>query len=92
MSKKKETQVFEDCENPGSYLISYFKNREDAWKCALKEYPEIAIKYTIDDMQLTHTNKCLDCLSSWIGDDLCGECGEPRLSRINVPTYYLHKD
>ncbi len=45
--------------------------------------------YEIDDMELTTSYKCLDCGSFWISDDVCGECGEFRLSKRPIPTYYL---
>ncbi len=81
--------AYESWEDAGSYLISYFSSKEDAWHCVIGEFPEIMEDYEIDDMELTTSYKCLDCGSFWISDDVCGECGEFRLSKRPIPTYYL---
>lgn len=87
--KKKIINVFEDVENLGNWYITYTKDKEKAWKQAIFDYPEITKQFTIDDMEEVIMYKCLDCESYWVSDDVCGECGEYRLSKRQTPSYHI---
>lgn len=86
---KKKPEASEDVEISGNYYALYCKNREEAWRVVIEDYPEAVQSYTIDSFEEVIMYKCLDCNSMWVSDDVCGECGEFRLSKKQIPAYYL---
>lgn len=48
--------------------------------------------YFIDDLKEVVMRPCLDCNSSWVSDDVCGDCGEHRLSKRSYKAWTLSAD
>lgn len=87
----RKTEVFESSEMQGDYYIQFAKDKNEAWEVAIAEYPQILENYKKEDLQIDTMYRCLDCQSYWISDDVCGECGEYRLSKVKIPVYKLEK-
>lgn len=87
---KKQPVSYPDVEGNGYFAENC--TREEAWELILGELPDSEDKdfdRTIDELQQVAMHKCLDCGSYWTGDDVCGECGEARLSRRFHYAWYL---
>lgn len=88
---KKQIEVFRDVENSGSFLVYNAKDKKEALLTLEFEYPEVKGEFKIKDIKDTFSYKCLDCLSYWISEDVCGECGEDRLSKKAIQVFYFIK-
>lgn len=80
MKTPKRIKVFRDIEMHGNFFVEGAKNNEEAMKYLEFEYPETKGQFLLKDVQEVTMHKCLDCESYWVSDDVCGECGEMRLS------------
>lgn len=89
---KKNIEVYEDIEEKGSYLVYGSKNMADAVKALSLEYSESVGKINIEQSKYVASYKCLDCESYWTSDDVCGECGEYRLSKRAKWCWYFQKN
>jgi len=86
-------EVFPDRENQGGFLV--FGSNEDMYEAmkAIGEYDEEYKDYfAAEDCTFSTCYECLDCGSYWISDDVCGECGEYRLSKRGRECWYITKD
>jgi hypothetical protein len=86
---KKKTSIFTDLENPDCFIASGQKNKAEVLKDLFGDYPETVGNYTEDSIKHAIMYKCLDCESYWISDDVCGDCGEYRLSKRAIPCWYV---
>lgn len=91
MKIPKRIELFKDCEQELSYFVGGAKNNEEALKYFEIEYPEMKGVFLLPEIQEVSMYKCLDCGSYWVSDDVCGECGEFRLSRKGKEYYHLLK-
>lgn len=88
---KKTKEAFLSLDSRSDILVYGCKTESEASEEAKQEYPELFdadedMHFTITD---TVSYKCLDCLSRWISDDVCGECGEYRLSKRAEQVYFI---
>lgn len=88
--KKKLPNVWKCCEGTG-YFAENYKIKEEAFEAILGEImlEEEDIERTADNLEKVFLRKCLDCESYWTGDDVCGECGQMRLSKRGHWAWYL---
>jgi len=90
--KSKGMCAFQDYENKGSYFVEGATGETSALLFLEVEYPECAGEFKPKDARLVEMAMCLDCHSWWVGDDqLCGECGEDRLSKKYKDVYWFMK-
>lgn len=75
-----EKSIFRDMENQNTWFILGCQGREEARKVVLKEFPDQLFN-NHNRLVEVQMRKCLDCGSYWVSDDICGECGEDRLSK-----------
>lgn len=86
-------EVFEDKENRGSYFIQGATGELSALALLEREYPEIKGLFLPKHARSVFLSKCLDCESFWINEDeICGDCGEMRLSKRQKHAYYFNGD
>lgn len=88
---RKGADSFEDCENKGSYFVWGVKGPLEALMVLSIHWPETKDMFTPKDVHDGFLRKCLDCDSMWMSEDVCGECGEYRLSKREKPCYYVSK-
>jgi hypothetical protein len=89
---KKKLEIYRDCEDSDSYFVEGVDGEVSALMQIEINYPEAKGVFKPKDGRLVLMSKCLDCESWWINeDDLCGECGEPRLSKRAHHAYYFTK-
>ena len=90
--KNKIPTAYRCIENTG-YFAENCKTKEEAWELIQCEAPDAEdddFPYTIADLQQVEMRPCLDCGTAWATDDnVCGECGEPRLSKRGYLAWYL---
>lgn len=89
--KKKEISVYPNVEDRKEYFVEGATGENSALMYLESEYPEIKGRFTPKDARLVHMSICLDCNSYWINDDVCGECGEYRLSKRYHEAYFFRK-
>jgi ribosomal protein L32 len=89
MKIPKRIKVFEDIENRGYYIVEGANSPEEALKYLALEYPETKDIFKAEQGKSVRMYKCLDCESYWISEDVCGECGEYRLSKKSRQAYYF---
>lgn len=87
----KHKEVFEDIEQEGNFLVYGARGVMEAILFLEREYPETRKVFAASDGREVATYKCLDCGSYWISDDVCGECGEYRLSKRAKYCFYFEK-
>lgn len=87
---KKEIEIFPNWEMEDELIIVGKCTAEDALELAKKEYPETSSIYEVDCVHPVEMHRCLDCGSLWISDDVCGECGEPRLSKRILTGWHIY--
>lgn len=80
---------FEDCENKGNYFVLGVKGPMEALMLLGIHYPETKDKFKPKDAKEAYLRKCLDCESYWMSEDMCGDCGEYRLSKREKSCYYV---
>lgn len=66
---------------PGNFFVEGAHDNAEAIKYLEIEYPETKGVFLQKDVQEVTMHECLDCRSYWVSDDVCGECGEMRLSK-----------
>jgi len=89
--KKKMPSAYRCIENTG-YFAENCKTKEEAWELIQGEMPDSEdddFPYTIANLEEVEFRPCLDCHSAWTGDDVCGDCGEARLSKRGYLAWYL---
>jgi len=89
--KKKKPITYKCIEGTG-YFAENCTTKEEAWELILGELPDSEhddFDRTIDELQEVIMRPCIDCRSAWTGDDVCGECGEHRLSKRGYYAWYL---
>jgi DNA-directed RNA polymerase subunit RPC12/RpoP len=86
---RKNIEVFEDMEEKGHYLVYGTRGVMEAMIALEFEYPETKGIFKPKDARECTSYKCLDCGSHWISDDVCGECGEYRLSKKGRELFYF---
>lgn len=90
---KKQTRVYEDIENRGCYVVENALGPVEALMKLEIEYPEIKGKFIPKMAREISMRKCLDCESFWSDEDgICGECSEMRLSKREIPAYWICKN
>lgn len=91
MKNKKQPTSYRCLEGTG-YFAENCETKEQAWELILEEHPDsddADFDRTIDELKQVWMRPCLDCQSAWVSDDVCGECGEPRLSKRGYFVWYL---
>lgn len=86
---RKGAESFEDSENRGNYFVWGVKGPMEALMVLGIHYPETKDKFKPKDAKEAYLRKCLDCDSYWVSEDVCGECGEYRLSKREKFCYYV---
>jgi hypothetical protein len=89
--KNKQSVAFKCVEGTG-YFAENCKTREEAFELIRGEHPDGEdndFDRTADELNEVIMYPCLDCKSSWVSDDVCGECGEYRLSKRGKAVWYL---
>lgn len=89
--KKKQPVAFQCSENTG-YFAENCATREEAFDLIRAEHPDgedADFSFTAEDLKEVKMRQCIDCHSAWTGDDVCGECGESRLSKRFYYAWYL---
>lgn len=86
----KHVETFENTDERGEYFVTA-KNVQpvSAYEYLCIDYPHCRNKYTVENAHLIRMRECLDCKSSWIGDE-CGNCGEARLSKREKEYYHFY--
>lgn len=88
--KKKQPTSYRCCEGTGYFAENC--TREEAFELISADHPDGEdedFQYTAEDLKEVTMRPCKDCGSSWTGDDICGECGEDRLSKRSYRAWYL---
>lgn len=88
---KKQISVYPNVENKNEYFVEGATGENSALMYLESEYPEVKGKFTPKNARIVFMSVCLDCKSNWINDDVCGECGEYRLSKRQKQAYFFTK-
>jgi hypothetical protein len=73
-------EILSDMEDRNNYFVLGCRDKTEALKLIKKEMFNKG-NLTISELSEVVMKKCLDCGSSWVSDDVCGECGEDRLGK-----------
>ena len=95
---KKNIDIYPNTDQPDELLVQGKCTAQEALDLAKKEYPVEATLYTIKNVQPIKMQKCLDdgylnvtvAEGCCISDDVCGECGEYRLSKRLIDGWWIH--
>lgn len=87
--KKKKIEVYPNVEDRDEFFVEGATGENSALMYLELEYPEVKGKFKPRNAKLVFMSKCLDCESFWTNEDVCGECGEYRLSKRQHPAYFF---
>lgn len=87
----KEISVYPNVEDRKEIFVEGATGENSALMYLEVDYPELKGKFKPKDARVVFLSRCLDCNSYWINDDVCGECGEYRLSKKQKSTYFFTK-
>lgn len=88
---KKKISIYPNVEDKNEYFVEGVSGECEALMILESEYPEIKGKFKPKNARVVYLSKCLDCESYWINEDVCGDCGEYRLSKRQHEAYYFSK-
>lgn len=90
--------IFPNTDQPNELIVNGKCTAQEALNLAIKEYPEEATLYTIENVHPVKMQKCLDdgflnvtiAENVCISDDVCSECGEYRLSKRLIEGWWIY--
>lgn len=88
---KNKIKIYPNVEDRREIFVEGATGENSALMYLESEYPELKGKFTPKDGKIVFLSICLDCESYWINDDVCGECGEYRLSKRQKQAYFFTK-
>ncbi len=88
---KRKIEVYPNVENKDEYFVEGAKGEVSALMYLEIEYPEVKGRFKPKDAHMVFMSKCLDCETYWTNEDVCGDCGESRLSKRAKPAYFFYQ-